>query len=83
MRLPERSVVIVTDAECSSALSCIRTLGRSGYHVFAVGSDLAPAASVSRYVKKYFQTASPWSDGIRFLQQLNQIRDQVSADFIL
>jgi protein-tyrosine-phosphatase/predicted ATP-grasp superfamily ATP-dependent carboligase len=83
MSAQEAKVILVTDAECGSALACIRSLGRAGFHVCAVGSARSPAAAASRYVKRYFQTESPWYDGATFLSQLSQISKQVAADYVL
>lgn len=73
MSSERRDVIIVTDAECASALACIRALGRVGFCVYGVGSDSLPPAAASRFLKRYYRTASPWQNATLFMRQIREL----------
>jgi protein-tyrosine-phosphatase/predicted ATP-grasp superfamily ATP-dependent carboligase len=77
------STILVTDAECASALSCIRMLGQAGHKVYAIGSDTLAASAGSRYLERCYKKTSAWRDGEGFVRQVATICKELQPHYVL
>jgi protein-tyrosine-phosphatase len=75
--------IIVTDADTSAALACIRELGMNGHTVFALGRSFDAPAKGSRWTVEYRKSSCPWKEPRAAFEQLLAFAEAVDANCIL
>jgi protein-tyrosine phosphatase len=75
--------IIVTDADTTAALACIRELGMNGHTVFALGRSFDAPAKGSRWTAEYRKSSCPWKEPQAAIEQLMTFAEDVDADCIL
>jgi predicted ATP-grasp superfamily ATP-dependent carboligase len=74
--------VLVTDADRGSALSVIRSLGRLGCRVIAVGADERSPGFRSRYACERWLYEDPMSDPSAFVDSMDRAVRQHNVDWL-
>lgn len=75
--------VLVTDAGRTSAIACIRALGRRGWHVIAGDSDPHSTGFRSRFTKETFVYPAPEKSPRAFLDALHGFLATHAVDLLL
>jgi predicted ATP-grasp superfamily ATP-dependent carboligase len=75
--------VIVTDSEQRAALAVVRSLGRAGHEVMAVGHKAKALAKSSRYASAHEIVANPFSDPDQFTDDVAALVARWNADVVL
>jgi predicted ATP-grasp superfamily ATP-dependent carboligase len=75
--------VLVTDADRGSALSIIRSLGRRGWRVIAVGENPASIGFRSRHASECLVVPSPAREPARFVESVFEAATSRRVDLII
>ena len=75
--------VLVLDADQLSALSVVRSLGRSGWTVFSAGISYRAVAFRSRYADRCLRYPDPLRQREEFLEWLQQVLSEHSFDLVV
>jgi predicted ATP-grasp superfamily ATP-dependent carboligase len=75
--------VIVTDSEQRAALAVVRSLGRAGHEVMAVGHKATALAKSSRYALAHEMVANPFTEPAQFTNDIALLVGRWRADVVL
>jgi predicted ATP-grasp superfamily ATP-dependent carboligase len=78
-----RRRVIVTDSEQRAALAVVRSLGRAGHEVMAVGHKAQALAKASRFACAHEMVANPFSEPGQFTNDIAALVTRWNADVVL
>lgn len=82
-RTKQQQTVLVTDSERGSAITIIRSLGRSGYRVIAADSTAMSAGFWSRYTHASWVYPNPGKDPEGFVSSLSHAVRQYQIDLLI